>query len=135
MLQVLGAILPGLFNIGDKLIEDKDKKAEFAFKVQEMAYKQMEVLMGTKTYPWIDGLVKLAYAGEVIIKGLFRPIAATGLFLYGLYNPEQMLWLQDNLGVIGDGVVATVFGALPAWGVDRGLDKRKKKKQPTEMDW
>lgn len=122
MLALLGTVLPGLFKIGDKLIEDKDKKAEFAFKVQEMAFKQMEVLIGAKTYPWVDALVKMAYASEQIVKGLFRPIIAAVAFGFGLY------FELNNIEVSGT-VEAILFGSFPAWGVSRHVDKNKPKKE------
>ena len=133
MIGLLASILPGMFKLGGKLIEDKDKKAEYAFKVQEMAQSLAFKMLETKTYPWIDGLVKLAYASEAIIKGLFRPVFSCGLFVWGLLNPESIAELQ-NLDFGGDVAVATIFGAAPAWGVDRGLEKRKKKQSTDAWD-
>jgi hypothetical protein len=126
MLGLLASMLPGLFKIGDKLIEDKDKKMEYAFKVQEMYFKQMEILINMKTYPWLDGLIKLAYASETIIKGLFRPVASAALFAYGLFNPDVLQNLHDNYGAMGDAIIATIFGALPSWGVSRHVEKKRK---------
>jgi len=120
MLALLGAVLPGLFKIGDKLIEDKDQKAEFAFKVQEMAFKQMEVLISAKTYPWVDALVKLSYAAEQIIKGLFRPIVATVGFGFGLY-------FELNDIAVSATVETILFGTFPAWGASRHVSKNKPK--------
>lgn len=122
-----------MFKLGGKLIQDADKRAEYAFKVQEMVQDFMKVMLQTKTYPWIDGLVKLAYAGEAIVKGLIRPAVATGLFVWGILNPENVAQLQE-LGAVGDVATAGIFGSLPAWGVDRGLDKRKKKKEVVDYD-
>lgn len=122
MLSLFAALLPGLFKIGDKMIEDKDQKAEFAFKVQEMAFKQMEVLIGAKTYPWVDGLVKLSYAAEQIIKGLFRPIVTAIGFGFGLY------FELNNIEVSGT-VEAILFGSFPAWGVSRHVEKSKPQKE------
>ena len=118
MLSLFTALIPGLFKIGDKMIEDKDKKAEYAFKVQEMAFKQMETLINAKTYPWIDGLVKLAYASEQIVKGLFRPIASALMLGFAMYCEVSHIELSD-------GVQAILYGALPAWGVSRHHQKSK----------
>ena len=131
MLSLLTAFLPGLFKIGDKLIEDKDKKAEYAFKVQDMSFKMMEVMLNTKTYPFIDGLVKLSYASEQIIKGLFRPVVSAGIFIYGLMHPELIKHLHD-MGGIGDTGIAGMFAAFPSWMYSRHVDKQKEKPTPFE---
>ncbi len=119
--------------IGSKLIVDKDKKIEFAFKTQEVALEYMKAMMNVKTYPWVDALVKLAYASEQIVKGLIRPIGSAILFAWGLYNPDMIKQLHE-LGPMGDLAITAIFGSLPAWGVDRGLSKRKKKKT-NDDDW
>lgn len=130
MIGLLTGILPSLFKLGGKMIKDQDKQMEYAFKVQEMTQMLALKMLETKTYPWIDGLVKLAYASEAIIKGLFRPLAAAGLFIFGVYAELNNLQLSDT-------VTTLLFGALPAWGVDRGLEKRRKEKQMQipEEDW
>lgn len=119
MLSLFTSLIPSLFKLGDKMILDQDKKAEFAFKVQEMTFKQMEQLTNTKTYPWVDALVKLAYASEQIIKGLFRPIASAGMLVFAMY-------CEINEIALSDGVQAILYGAFPAWGVSRHIDKKKK---------
>jgi hypothetical protein len=130
--MLLGSLLPGLFKLGDKMIVNEDKKMEFAFKTQEMTFKVMEVMLATKTYPWIDGLVKLAYASEAIIKGLFRPVISAGLFIYGLTNPDLLKQLHE-LGVIGDTGILGMFGAFPAWMKSR--HDEKKQKPVSDDDW
>lgn len=125
MFSVLSAVIPGLFKIGDKLIEDKDKRNEYAFKVQEMAFSMMSVMLNTKTYPWIDGLVKISYAADQIIKGLFRPLFSFGLFVYGLINPEILTYLHE-IGVVGDAGILGMFGAFPAWMKSRHDEKKIK---------
>jgi len=125
MIGLLTSLLPSLFSLGGKLIEDKDKRAEFAFKVQEMAFKQMEVLINAKTYPWVDALVKMAYASEQIVKGLFRPVVSAGLFVYGIMNPDMLKSLHE-LGIAGDAGIVGVFGAFPAWMKSRHDEKKKK---------
>lgn len=124
MLSLFTALIPGLFKIGDKLIEDKDQKAEYAFKVQEMAFKQMETLLSVTTYPWVDALVKLSYAAEQIIKGLFRPIITSVALGFGIY-------FELNEITVSPIVEGVLFGSFPAWGVSRHLDKNKEAKQ----DW
>lgn len=131
--MLLGSILPSLFKMGDKLIEDKDLKQKYAFETKEMVFKMMEVMLATKTYPWIDGLVKLAYASEVIIKGLFRPIISAGLFAYGLMNPDMLKQLHE-LGVMGDAGILGMFGMFPAWMKSRH-DEKKTKPVVNDDDW
>jgi hypothetical protein len=129
MISLFTSLIPSLFKIGDKLIADEDKKMEFAFKVQEMAFKQMEQLINAKTYPWVDALVKLAYASEQIIKGLFRPIASACMLAFAMYCEVSTIELSD-------GVQAILYGAFPAWGASRHIDKQKKKKVIDEdEDW
>jgi len=127
MFGLFASIIPGLFKLGDKLIADEDKKAEYAFRVQEMFFKQMEVLIAAKTYPWVDALVKMAYASEQIVKGLFRPVGAalmTGFVLYA-----------EVKGIELSGTVETLLiSAFPAWGASRHVEK-KGKKEETEEDW
>lgn len=134
MINAVLAAISVVGKIGGKMIPDADKKVEFAFKLQEMTNDFMKAMLAAKTYPWVDALVKLAYASEAIIKGLFRPVVASGLFIWGLANPEDVAKLQQ-FGVMGEGAIGVIFGSLPAWGVDRGLEKRRKaKKQPVFED-
>ncbi|REK56671.1 MAG: hypothetical protein DWQ49_09885 [Bacteroidetes bacterium] len=128
MISLFTSLLPGLFKIGDKLIEDKDKKIEYAFKVQEMAFKQMEILINAKTYPWVDAFVKLAYSAEAIIKGLFRPIISCILTGIAIYVEFKGIHMSDTLHTI-------LMAAFPAWMVDRGLDKRRKKHEDSDIGW
>lgn len=127
MISLLTSLAPGLFKLGGKLIEDKDKKAEYAFKVQQMMHDLAFKLLETKTYPWIDGLVKLAYASEAIIKGLLRPIGAaimTGFVIYAELN-----------GIPLSGTVeAVLLAAFPGWMTSRHVEKGKKKKPEIEDD-
>jgi hypothetical protein len=135
MISLFASIIPGLFKIGDKMIADEDKKAEFAFKVQEMAFKQMETLINAKTYPWVDALVKLAYASEQIVKGLFTPIMGAIGFGFGLY------FELNDISISGT-VEAILFGTFPAWRIARQKEKNAKierekaaKSEEGEMGW
>lgn len=128
MINVALSALSIIGKLGDKMIEDKDSRLAFVQKQQELAHEMAMALLQQKTYPWMDALVKMAYASEAIIKGLFRPVFSCGLFIWGLLNPESIAELQ-KLEFGGDVAVATIFGAAPAWGVDRAMDKRRKKKR------
>lgn len=133
--MLLGSVVPSLFKLGGKMIADEDKKIEFAFKTQEMTFKMMETMLNAKTYPWIDGLVKLSYAGEQIIKGLFRPIISGGLFIYGIMHPDLLKQLHE-IGLGGDAGILGMFGAFPAWMKSRH-DEKKAKPKPVidDDDW
>ena len=121
------SMLPSLFKLGDKLIVDQDKKQEFAFKVQEMMNNFAIHMLETKTYPWIDGLVKLAYAGEAIIKGLIRPLGALGMLAFAIY-------CEINLIELSEGVQAILYGSAPAWGVSRHVEEKRKKEDTIDWD-
>jgi len=122
MIGLITSVLPSLLKIGDKMIEDKDQKAEYAFKVQEIAFKQMETMLNAKTYPFVDALVKLSYASEQIVKGLFRPLgsaAMTGFLFYAeIYNIE-----------LSGAVEAVCAAAFPGWMASRYTEKKTKAKK------
>jgi len=127
-MNILTSLFPGLFKLGDKLIVDQDKKAEYAFRIQEMANDFAKTMLAVKSYPWVDALVKLAYASEAIIKGLFRPIVATCMFAFAVYAETHAIELSATAETL-------LYGAFPAWGASRHVDKqRKKPKKPIEED-
>ena len=115
----LVSLLPSLFKLGDKLIEDKDKKAEFA---NNIATK----LLDTSTYKWVDALVKLAYASEAIIKGLFRPIGAACMMAFAIYAELTSIELSESIQVM-------LYGSPLAWGYSR--HKEKQKSSYEDEDW
>lgn len=112
------SLVDAALQIGKELVEDKDKKAE-------LAYSTMEKLLSSKTYRWVDGLVKLSYAAEQIVKGLIRPLASVTMFVYGVMNPDVLAQLHA-LGTAGDVGIAAMLGSAPAWGVGRHIEKKKK---------
>lgn len=119
MMSLFASIIPSLFKLGDKMITDVNKKQEFAFKVQEMAFKQMETLINAKTYPWVDALVKLSYASEQVVKGLFTPILTAVAFGFGIFF--ELTGIEISVGV-----EAILFGSFPAWRVARQKEKNAK---------
>ena len=121
MSAVLG-IISLVSKLGSKFIVDKDKRTEFAFKTQELAFKTMDTLLQSKTYPWIDGAVKLMYAFQVF----WRPAITTVMTMFGAYAHWKGIDL-GNSHVIFD-------GAFPAWGVSRHINKQKKKTEWDEED-
>ena len=127
MLSLITSLVPGIFKLGDKLIEDKDLRNEFAFKSQERVFGLMETMLNTKTTPWVDATVKLAYAGENIIKGLFRPVFTALMTAFAVYARVKGIELPPAVETV-------LVGAFPAWGVDRAMDKRKKKSPDVDED-
>ena len=121
-------IVPGLFKLGGKLIQDADQRAEYAFKVQEMVQDFMKVMLQTKTYPWIDGLVKLSYAAESIIKGLFRPVVSSLMLVFAIYAELEGIDLSE-------GVQGLLYGAFPAWGIARHREKAKRAERGSKEVW
>ena len=127
MLGLITSLAPGLFKLGGKLIEDKDKKAEYAFKVQDNIQELTLKLMETKTYPWIDGLTKLAYASESIVKGLFRPLGAAAMTGFAIYADYKGI----NLSAVAE---TALYAAFPAWGASRHTEKSKKAQSTNTED-
>ena len=110
------SVIESVLNIGLKYIESGQKR-------EQLALDTVNAMLQSKTLVFVDAIVKLAYASEMITKGLIRPAFSVGLFVYGLLNPEQLMKLHE-LGTIGDMGIATVFGAAPAWGYSRHVEKK-----------
>jgi len=119
MITALLGVLPSILGFGGKMIEDKDKKAEFAFKSLELTNTVVLALLNAKTVPWVDALVKLAYAGDAIIKSLFTPILTAVAFGFGLY-------FELNNIEVSASVEAILFGSFPLWRTARQKEKNAK---------
>lgn len=118
MINSVMSVITGLLGLGGKLIEDKDKRAEFASKALDIASRNLEVMMNTKTYPWVDALVKLSYASEQIIKGLFTPVVTTIMMGFEIY------FILNNVE-IPEALHALLGGSFPAWRASRHAEKMK----------
>lgn len=130
MFEAVAGLFGTLFSIGGKMIVDKDKKNEYAFKVLEMANDLASKMLATKTYPWIDGLVKLAYAADAIIMKLLRPLGAAALTGVVIYCDIVGIELSGTIEAIG-------MSAFPGWMASRHVNKQKKldkKKYAIQMD-
>lgn len=114
MINIITSLLPSLFKLGDKLIVDKDKKMEYAFKVQEMTFKMLESIVQMKTVPWVDAVVKLLFA----LMALARPI---GTFYLSLKGIDIAL---DNKEI--DMMSGGLMGMFPTWMAAREVDKKRK---------
>jgi len=119
MFEAIASILPGLFRLGSELIEDPDKKNEYAFKTLELYNTLATKLIDTKTYPWVDAIVKLAYASEAIIKGLIRPIGSLALAGFAAYCNVKGIHLADSVQTV-------LYGSPVAWGASRHIEKKQK---------
>jgi len=127
-MNILTSLFPGLFKLGDKLIEDADKKAEYAFRIQEMTNDFAKTMLTVKTYPVVDAIIKLSYASEAIIKGLFRPIASVVALSFGIY-------FEMNSIEISATAEAILFGSFPAWMASRHVSKNKEKPIEEDEEW
>ena len=129
MFSAILSMVPGLFSLGGKMIEDKDKKNEYAFKVLEMTQAMSMKMLDVKTYPWIDGLVKLAYAADQIVKGLIRPVGSGILTGVVIYCAVKGIDLPDTIDALG-------AAAFPGWMASRHIEKAKKaEKLPDDYDF
>jgi len=120
---MIGAIVSGLFSLGDKFVEDKDKKTEFAFKTQEIFFKLLEKLVDAKTVPWVDAVVKLMIASVTMM----RPVGSFALTLIGLYLDARDYPINETMNM-------ALEAAFPSWMAARQVDKHKKKKKQSFID-
>lgn len=117
--------IDGLFNLAGEWIEDKDKRNEFNFKVQELQFKLRESLLATKTTPKTDAFVKLLIAFRDIILPLLRPLGAAAMTAFGMYCHVNGVDIDAASQVIMD-------GAFPAWGASRHVNKQKEQTEQTK---
>ena len=116
-LSIIGSVVKGLFGIADKMIVDKDKKAEFAFKIQDRTFNLMERLVEIKTIPWVDAVVKLLIASV----SLARPIGSFLLTAFSIYAQVKGIQLDS----VTNGVLLSAF---PGWMAAREANKSRKAK-------
>ncbi|RMH12698.1 MAG: hypothetical protein D6698_15075 [Gammaproteobacteria bacterium] len=114
MLQAILGIVPNVLKLADKMILDKDKKAEFAFKTLEMQNQLIEKLVTMETIPWVDATVKLF--GAVVMLG--RPIGSFLLTAFGVYAQYKGIELSDAATTV-------TLGAFPAWMGAREVHKTR----------
>lgn len=120
------SLIDDLFGLADKFIEDKDKKNEFSFKVQELQFKLRESLLQTTTIPWVDGFVKILIAFRDIILPLLRPLGAAAMTAFGMYCHLKGIDM-------GGAANHTIFdAAFPAWGASRHVNKTQAQKEETK---
>ncbi len=111
----IGSLFDGLFKLGGEFIEDKDKRNEFNMMIARSQNDFNTAIINMKTTPKVDALVKLLYA----LNALWRPIGSAAMFVFGVYAVVTGIEISTELSAI-------LFGAFPAWGAFRQLDKAKK---------
>lgn len=114
-------LVTAALKLGGELIEDKDQR-------NQLAFDTMKTLMESKTYRWLDAIVKLAYASEVLMKGLFRPLGTAALTAVGVYAH----WKGVDLGAMHP----VLDGSFLAWGASRHVEKTKaaEQQQPSKVE-
>lgn len=115
---MIGTLISGLFTLGGKFIEDKDKKTEFAFKTQEIFFQMLTKLVEVKTVPWVDALVKLMAASITMM----RPIGSFALTVLGVYIDAKGYAVNDTMTM-------ALQAAFPGWMAARQIDKHKPTKK------
>ena len=120
-------VIEGILGMGMKYMDSKDKK-------EQLALDTVKAMLESKTYKFVDATVKLAYAAEQITKGLLRPAFSIGMFIYGMTNIDVMKQLIE-LGIVGEGAAAAIFGSAPAWGYSRHVEKKKRKAEVAHNDF
>lgn len=116
-IPIIGEIFSGLLGIGKELIEDKDKRAEFSFRVAELQIKLAEKLLTMQTSPWVDAAVKLLYATKELIVPLFRPVVSGAMAGFVGYAQVKGITLSPA-------VEAAFAGAFPGWIISRHIEKK-----------
>ena len=129
MLKFLDELLKpvdNLISLGSEFIVDKDKLIEFQFKALELKYQAADMLMQTKTVPWVDATVKIMFA----LNTFWRPMIGALMTAFGAYAHIKQIDIEPALHAIFD-------GAFPAWGVSRHTEKAKKldRYDPTKDEW
>ncbi len=109
---------------GKELIEDKDKRNQFADNNSERAYKLAETIIKRETTPKVDAIVKLAYAARDCILPMFRPVGGFILSAAGVY-------LAINHPDTHELIMGALIGSGPAWGYSRYKEKVKGVNQPS----
>lgn len=110
----------GALGLGMQIISQFMTSSE---KKEEAASDLIKTLVQTKTWRWVDALVKLSYASEQLVKGLLRPAFSAGLFVYAIANPDALVKLHE-LGTVGDAGIMTMFSAFPGWMYSRHKTKQ-----------
>ena len=118
MLPMLIPLITQGLKMGSKLIQDKDKQAEYAFKNQEMMHELLKGALSNPTYRWVDAIVKIMAA----IIAFARPLGTFALTCWGIYLHVEGIEIPPWVHGMMD-------GAFPAWGLAREGSKRRKEKK------
>lgn len=126
IITAVGTIFADLFSIVKEITPDVDKQLELTIRLAQARMDFERTILQQQTTPWIDATVKLAMAGEQIVKGLFRPIGSfcmAGFAAYCIINAIDIpTWAEP---------VMTMMGVSPAaWGLSRYFEKAKAQAMP-----
>jgi hypothetical protein len=111
-----------IVSVGSELIEDKDKRNEFAFQSQKLSFELLGQLLSTKTIPWVDALVKIILTLKVFI----RPVVGAAMTAFGAYAHYKGIQIEPAMHAIFD-------AAAPAWGISRHQEKKEKVKAAKQV--
>lgn len=106
-------ILSDIIDLVREAVPDKDKQAEIKLKMAELQMQMTLTVLGSKTSPFIDGLVKLIYA----LIALAAPLGSFCITAFGMFAHWKGIPIPDMTH-------AMIDGAFPAWRGLRHLDKR-----------
>lgn len=114
LIPIIGSLFGGLIDTVKEVVPDKDKQLELTTKMLEHQLEFQKVMLAQSTVPWVDALVKLAYAGEQIVKGLVRPVASVAMGAFAAWAAYKQVPMPQEL--------LLMFGGAPlAWGLSRHL--------------
>lgn len=128
--EIAGDLGQSIIGLVSEYIEDPDLRAKLVVEVQKLEHQSMQTLLATSTTPIVDATVKLMYA----LTALFRPLASIGIFIYGLAHPEALQSLYEIDATVGTVAGGAIFGAAPAWGISRHLEKKEKIKEEQKTE-
>ena len=128
--EIAGDFGQSVIGLISEYIEDPDLRMKMTVEVQKLEHQSMSTLLTTTTSPLVDATVKLMYA----FVALFRPLASIGVFIYGLSQPETIGQLYEIDQTMGTVASAGIFGAAPAWGISRHMEKTKEIKEKATVE-
>lgn len=101
-----------LFKLISEAIPDPDKRTEASVRLAELHANVTATIVGTRTVPWIDGVVKLVYA----LVALATPLGAAAAMAFNFYCKYKGIPLDMA-------TEATTLGGFPAWAAWRRREK------------
>jgi hypothetical protein len=113
--------IEGVTNLLDQFIDDGDLRAKLDFEVQKLKFELDKLLLTTTTTPRTDSFVKILLAFRDIILPMLRPLGAAAMTSFAAYCSLEGIELDSGLQAI-------LYGAFPAWGASRHVNKQNEQK-------